>query len=113
MPDFLDILIFPTHVKCFTQHSKTDQYREGAWVIIAATGKNTCPVNMLKNYLFRPLVFKKSKNIHVLREGKLSYTTCRELFKDALAAIPGGGYSDLDWSGLCRRQLGTHTHVQG
>ena len=25
----------------------------------------------------------------------------------------GGGYSDLDWSGMCRQQLKTHTHVQG
>ena len=23
------------------------------------------------------------------------------------------GYSDLDWSGMCYRQLKTHTHVQG
>ena len=25
----------------------------------------------------------------------------------------GGGFSDLDWSGMCRWQLGTHTNVQG
>ena len=25
----------------------------------------------------------------------------------------GEGFSDLDWSGMCRRQLRSHTHVQG
>ena len=24
-----------------------------------------------------------------------------------------GGFSNFDWSGMCRWQLGTHTHVQG
>ena len=40
-----------------------------------------------KDYLFRPLVFKKSLNLHVLRDGKRSYSTCRDLFKQALSAI--------------------------
>ena len=96
-----DIFMFPSHVKCFIQQSKTDQYREGAWVIVAATGKPTCPVVMLLRYmaladivpgssdefLFKPLVFKKLFNNHTLRSGKLSYSTCRDLFRDALASL--------------------------
>lgn len=96
-----DISVHTSHVKCFIQHSKTDQYREGAWVIIAATGKPTCPVAMLnkymllgdiipgssEEYLFRALTLKKSLKKYVLRGGKLSYTTCRDLFKAALSSI--------------------------
>lgn len=96
-----DIVVYDTHVKCFIEKSKTDQYRDGAWVIVAATGNPTCPVNMLHKYmnaagispgdshdfLFRRLTFKKSSNSYVLRAGKLSYSTCRDLFKAALNEI--------------------------
>ena len=34
-------------MKLFIECSKTDQFREGAWVVIGATGKPTCPVNCL------------------------------------------------------------------
>ena len=37
-----------------------------------------------EDFLFRPLTFLKSSNKHVLRGGKLSYSRCREVFKDAL-----------------------------
>jgi hypothetical protein len=78
-----EVSIFPSHVRCFIQSSKTDQYREGAWVLIAATGNSTCPVFMLRKYmnlggivpgssedfLFRPVVFMKSTSKYVLRGG--------------------------------------------
>ena len=32
------IFISSSHVKCFVQKSKNDQYREGAWVVAGATG---------------------------------------------------------------------------
>ena len=37
-----DLEFAESHVKIFIEKSKTDQFREGAWVI--ATGKVTCPV---------------------------------------------------------------------
>lgn len=40
-----------------------------------------------EEYLFRPLTLKKSLKKYVLRGGKLSYTTCRDLFKAALSSI--------------------------
>ena len=46
-----DIELNPSHVKLFLVKSKTDQYREGAWVIIDATGSPLCPVSMLRRYL--------------------------------------------------------------
>ena len=43
-----DIIFYRTYVKVFIQKSKIDSYREGKWVLIARTGKLTCPVSMLK-----------------------------------------------------------------
>ena len=96
-----DVSVFPSHARCFIQSSKTDQYREGAWVLVAATGNVTCPVSMLKKYmdlagivpgsseefLFRPVVYMKSSSKYALRGGKLSYSTCRDLFKKAISSI--------------------------
>jgi len=96
-----DIDICSSHVQLFIESSKTDQFREGAWVIIGATGNNTCPVAMLKKYLncasvgdltsseylYRPIVLFKSKNKYELRTVKLSYSRCREIFKEALEEI--------------------------
>ena len=96
-----DIEMFDSHMKIFLEKSKTDQFREGAWVIVSATGKQTCPVNLMRKYLqctdslnvdqnnfvFRPLTFYKSLNSHKLRKGKISYSRCREIFKESLEAI--------------------------
>ena len=32
-----DLQIFPDHMEIFIESSKTDQYRDGAWVVIART----------------------------------------------------------------------------
>ncbi len=64
-----------------------------------ASGSKTCPLSMLKRYiqlahsegadkfLFRPLVFCKSSNQHKLRNGQMTYSRCREIFKEALNSI--------------------------
>ena len=46
-----DIIFYGTYIKVFIQKSKIDSYREGKWVLIARTGKLTCPVSMLKRCL--------------------------------------------------------------
>ncbi len=96
-----DVEFSQSHVKLFLEKSKTDQFREGAWVIVGATGAVTCPVNMLRNYckladiedfessnyLFRPICFHKSIGRYKLRSGKMSYTRTREILKEALDTI--------------------------
>ena len=85
-------------VKIFVPKSKTDVYREGNYVYIAKLENNYCPVSILQRYietanldlssnlpLFRPL--SKSKSGYTLRNGKLSYTRCREIFKAALKEL--------------------------
>ena len=81
-------------VKVFVPKSKTDVYREGNYVYVSRTQSNYCPASMLEKYidvagldlstslpLFRPL--SKKKTGYSLRSGKLSYTTCREMFNTA------------------------------
>ena len=37
----------------FIVSSKTEQYRDGAWVVVASSGKVTCPVALVRRYLDR------------------------------------------------------------
>ena len=37
-------------LKLFIPTSKTDQYRDGAWIVIASSGKATCPVAIMSRY---------------------------------------------------------------
>ena len=83
--------IYESHMELFVESSKTDQFRDGAWLVIARTGTNLCPVAMVESYielagtkgspdklLFRGLI--NTKNGCKLREsGGLSYTRVREL----------------------------------
>ena len=39
--------------KLFIQSTETDQYRERAWIVLASSGKATCPVVMMNLYLQR------------------------------------------------------------
>ena len=40
-----DVKFFPSYVSIFLESSKTDQLRQGAWIVIAArSGQPTCPV---------------------------------------------------------------------
>ena len=82
-------------VKMFVPRSKTDVYREGNYVYIAKLEGKYCPVAILRRYieaanldlsshlpLFRPLT--KTRSGYSLRNAKLSYTRCREIFKTTL-----------------------------
>ena len=92
-----DILFCDQYVSIFIEKSKTDVYRDGAWVVLSSTNTELCPVLHLKRYLslakiaedsseyiFRALTLVKGS--HVLRkENKpLTYTRLRELFRVAL-----------------------------
>ena len=105
-------------VKVFVPKSKTDVYREGNYVYISKLESNYCPVAVLRRYiqaagidlssqlpLFRPLTKKKLG--YTLRNGKLSYTRCREIFKDALKDL---GYDPKDY-GLHSLRSGGATSV--
>ena len=105
-----DVSILRDHIEIFIESSKTDQYRDGARVVIARGTTNLCPVSMMEKYLdlskiedrqekflFRGLV--NTKNGARLRDsGSLSYTRVRELVLEMLSAI-----------GLDKKKFGLHS----
>lgn len=95
-------IVFDDRQMCiFIPSSKGDQYQRGARVVIARTGRETCPVNLVEQYLqltgirsdsneflFRKLSFCKSTGRHVLRDGShISYTRAREILLSNLESI--------------------------
>ena len=83
------------YARIFVPQSKTDICREGCNVYISATGTRHCPVSVLTKYvdvaglgvdsnlpLFRPLVYYRGSATYSLRNGELSYTTCREILRN-------------------------------
>ena len=88
---------FPSYAFIFLESSKTDQFRDGAWIVIARSDLPTCPVKALEEYrsaaqidlsedlsLFRALATPRSKEM--VRSQGISYTRARELVEDALEA---------------------------
>ena len=82
----------------FLESSKCDQFRDGAWIVIARKDLPTCLVKALEDYisaaqinlsedltLFRALATPRSKE-KVLSQG-ISYTRAKELIKDAFRDI--------------------------
>ncbi|XP_069109074.1 uncharacterized protein, partial [Argopecten irradians] len=45
-----DVKLSSTHMEIFIEKSKTDIYRDGAWVVIARTGTRLCPVSNVELY---------------------------------------------------------------
>ena len=108
------------YIKIFVPRSKTDVYREGNYVYISASESQYCPVSVLRKYmnlanihdnsnlpLFRPLVFHKSNSSYTPRDGKMSYSSCREILRDSLKQL---GYNPDDY-GLHSLRSGGITSV--
>ena len=94
-----DLCIFPQHMEIFIESSKTDQYRDGAWVVVARTMTKICPVKMTERYIslgeisgspdlqfFRGIIRTKN-GVKLRTKGGLSYTRMRELLLEKLEAI--------------------------
>ena len=86
-------------MEVFIESSKTDQFREGAWVPIARTNSNICPVAMLERYFrlaniqgdadklfFRGLTSTK-QGYRLRPSGGISYTRVRELVLEKIQEI--------------------------
>ncbi|CAH3141243.1 unnamed protein product [Porites lobata] len=103
-----DVKIENDMLKLFIQSSKTDQYRDGTWIVVASSRKATCPVAMMNRYLDRaglscdsPLFcqLSKTKCGYKPRSKGLSYSRLRELvleaFKDIFPDISAIGTHSL------------------
>ena len=110
-----DVTIFDQHMEIFLETSKTDQYRDGARIVIARTSSNLCRVAMMERYLaliqtgqtcpdkhlFGGLI--KTKAGYRLRDsGNISYTRVREIVLEMLEAI-----------GLDKKKFGLHSLRSG
>ena len=86
-----DVNTYVDHMEVFVESSKTDQYRDGAWVPIARTHSKVCPVAMMERYcyladiqgdsdkhLFRGLSSTK-EGYRLRASGGISYTRVWEL----------------------------------
>ena len=95
---------FPGYLKVFVPRAKNDVYREGNYVYISRLNNHYCPVVLLERYihmadidptstaaLFRQVRLFKSINRYKLCGDKLSYSRCRELFKNCLKDL---GYNE-------------------
>ena len=103
-----DVKIENDMLKLFFQSSKTDQCRNGAWIVVASSRKATCSVAMMNRYLDRaglssdsPLFcqISKTKCGYKPRCKGLSYSRLRELvleaFKDIVPDISAIGTHSL------------------
>ena len=93
-----DIIFTETYMKIFIEKSKTDIYREGAWVYISRS-HNMCPVKHLEDYLrlvninisSSQYIFKaisKGKKSRLRRKNKpISYTTIRQNLLKVIKAV--------------------------
>ena len=101
-----------TFMRLFIERSKTDIYRDGAWVVIAKTQKSTCPVALClryfalapfdqnsTEYIFRALSFMASEGVYKFRNSSpLSYTRTREIVLSAFESM-----------GLDKQNFGLHS----
>ena len=78
------------------ESSKTDKYRGGVWVLVAVSGKVTCPVNMMNRYLDKahlsqdsPLLCQlfRTKFSYKARARGFSYIRLRELVFEAFTGV--------------------------
>ena len=68
-----DVSIESDTLKLFIQSSKTDRYRDGAWIVLLPSGKVTCPVAMMKRYLERTKLSYNSPFYCQLSKTKCGY----------------------------------------
>jgi hypothetical protein len=104
-----EILFFPTHMELFLEKTKTDQYREGRWVLISWVGVRFCRVALIERLLRTgrhtqlgagPLIRNVSQQQVHFRQP--SYTTVLSYFKAGAELL-----------GLNPAEYGTHFGRRG
>ena len=95
-----DVSFCDSFVKIYVYKSKTDVYRDGAYVLLAKTGYVSCPFNQLRRYVsaanldlssslpfFRSLYFHKATSTYSLRSTGMSYSRTREIVLQAFVEL--------------------------
>ncbi|XP_033752191.1 uncharacterized protein LOC117335995 [Pecten maximus] len=97
-----DIQIRASHMEIFVEHSKTDVYRDGSWIIVSRIcGSRLCPVGNFELYLklasivddsegfvFRNLT-RLNTDTYVLRKlnKPMTYSRFREIFMETFSSV--------------------------
>ena len=68
-----DVDIDSEKLQLFIESIKTDKYRDGAWVVVAVSGKVTCPVNMMNRCLDKAQLSHDSPLFCQLSKTKYGY----------------------------------------
>ena len=112
-----DIIFHKKYIEVFIEKSKTDKFREGAWIFTAKIYNITCPVSTLKRYLkrlqispssedyiFKGFYYSKKLRQHVCKQAKkpVSYSRAREIVFEAFEKI-----------GLPKNKFGLHSLMSG
>lgn len=90
-----DIVFYDSYMDIFMESSKTDKYRDGAWILIAKTNSKLCPVENVRklilwgklsdeDYLFCNISLTKNGYKTRKANKRMSYTNMREIFLEAL-----------------------------
>ena len=95
-----DVSFCDSFVKISVYKSKTDVYRDGAYVMLAKTGSVSCPFNLLRRYVsaanldlssslpfFRSLYFHNATSTYSLRSTCMNYSTTREIVLQAFVEL--------------------------
>ena len=91
-----DVVFHDTYMAIFIESSKTDKYRDGAWVVIAKTGTKLCPVGNVQklilwcgmsgdDFLFCNICLTKTGYKMRKNNKRITYSNLRQLFLDAIA----------------------------
>jgi hypothetical protein len=102
------------HMRLFVDKSKTDQFRVGHWVVIAAIGGDLCPVGNLRKWMLLagvssgPLLRRVSRSPSgcTVSAYALSYTTFLENMRAALSLAGMSKEEAKDFGTRCMRTGG-------
>ena len=82
-------------LKLFIKSIKTDQYRDGAWTVVASSRKATCPVAMMNRYLDRsglscdsPCYSDLNSSYEPALYSGLCYLACASSIQSVLVYLP-------------------------
>ena len=68
-------------------------------------------ISILSTFCAKHTFIEQSKLLKELKKGNRVIKEAKRFL--GYGSKQPGGFLDLDWSGICRRQFETHTHVQG
>ena len=67
-----DVEFFPLYASIFVESSKTDQFRDRGWIVLARSDLLTCPVKALEEYISAAKIDPSSEPLLLLVQKRWS-----------------------------------------